>query len=960
MRKTELFLLIKNRNLARLAHTRRVDRFAANIATTLVVVVSIALIATMLIVGISYTRFAANLPSIEVLPVLLNAEDGELLQPSRLLDNTGKVVLFTFQDPGIERKYLYINPELEDHISPQLIRTVIAALEPSFWESPGYDIRNWNNPEPRTIAEGLVNDLLLEGEPASRSRSLRMRLLAGQVTAKYSRTRVLEWFLNSAWFGHYAFGAESAAQLYLGKSASKLTLAEAALLTPLLESPALNPLDAPDAAVKAQKEFLKKMLASGMINDQEYSLALAEKLPLRKSISSPTSVAEGFVQQVERQLESTLGGRRVQRGGVDVITTLDIDLQQQFQCTATTQLIRVEYSNISGVAPSEIDCDAALLLPTQSFLTPTTGGLAAGGLVMDPRSGNVLAYQEPLTVAGESLDDSGYQPGSMLTPFAAAAAFARGYSPASLIWDIPGSDAISSLTNNETSPEYHGAVNIRSAVANDYLNPIATLINNVGPANVWMTASAAGLSSLESAANDASPLTTNSETSLLDIGAAYSTLANSGVRSGVRNPLTSQIKPNTILRAVTPNGRELIEETPAAENSILSQPLAYLVNHILSDENARWASLGYPNVLEIGSPVAAKTGIAAGGHQVWTVGYTPQRLVLVWMGDGLEEKAPADLNPRMAAGIWHALFRYTSRDQQFDGWEVPAGITSMKVCSPSGMLPTTDCPNIVTDVFLIGNEPTIPDTLYTRIKVNRETGLRATVFTPPDMVEEKVFMDVPPEARAWALQAGLPLSPQGYDSIQQIQYDPDARISEPAMFSSISGKVKIQGTAAGEKFASYTLQVGEGINPESWLQINENSTQSVTDGLLAEWDTSGLNGLFALRLTVVDSENLVKTAITQVTVDNTPPVAKITYPQSGQIVEPVRGGVTLTASAEDLVGISKVEWWVDGKLVSTQTTQPFVYQMLSRSGKHKVMIKTWDLAGNPAQSAEVTFEIQPG
>lgn len=959
MRKTELFLLIKNRNLARQVHTRRAHRFAVYAATAFTALVSLALVAALLSLGILYATIAGNLPSIEVLPVMLNAENGELLQPSRLLDSTGQVVLFTYQDPGIERRYLYIDPQKEDHVSPQLVRTVTAALEPSFWESPGYDIRKWNDPEAHTIAEGLVDELLLDGEPASQSRSLRMRLLAAQVTAQYGRTRVLEWYLNSAWFGHYAFGAESAAQLYLGKSAGKLTLAEAALLTPLLESPALNPLDAPDAAVKAQKEFLKAMLASGTINDQEYALALAEKLPLRKSNPAPPSSTAGFVRQVERQLESTLGARRVQRGGVDVITTLDIDLQQQFQCTAVTQLIRVEYSNISGVAPSEIDCDAALLLPTQSFLNPSTEDLAAGGLVMDPGSGNVLAYQAPLAVAGESLNDSGYQSGSMLSPFAAAAAFARGYSPASLLWDIPASTSIPGVGNRQVSTEYHGPVSIRSAVANDYLNPIAALINNVGPANVWLTASAAGLSSLGDAANDASPLATDAETSLLDIAAAYSTLANSGVRSGVRDPLTSQISPNTILRAVTSTGRNLIEELPSAENSILSQPLAYLVNHILSDENARWASLGYPNVLEIGSPVAAKTGSAAGGHQVWTVGYTPQRLVLVWMGDGLEDDVPSNINPRMAAGIWHALFRYTTRDLQFSGWEAPAGITSMKVCSPSGMLPTADCPNIVNDVFLVGNEPTIQDTLYTRIKVNRETGLRATVFTPPNMVEEKVFMEVPPEAREWALQAGLPLAPQGYDSIQQVHVDPDAGISDPALFSSVSGKVKIRGTAAGENFSSYTLQVGEGINPESWLQINENSTRSVTDGVLAEWDTSGLNGLFALRLTVVDSENLVKTAVTQVTVDNTPPAAKITYPQTGQTVEPVRGGVTLAASIEDLVGTAKVEWWVDGKLVSTQTAQPFVYQLLSRSGNHKALIKAWDLAGNPVQSAEVAFEIQP-
>lgn len=131
----------------------------------------------------------------------------------------------------------------------------------------------------------------------------------------------------------------------------------------------------------------------------------------------------------------------------------------------------------------------------------------------------------------------------------------------------------------------------------------------------------------------------------------------------------------------------------------------------------------------------------------------------------------------------------------------------------------------------------------------------------------------------------------------------------------------------------------------------------MVDNTLAEWDTTGLNGLYAIRLTVVGADNLIKTAVTQVTLDNTPPSARITYPQAGQMVKPLRGGVTLTASVEDLVGVDKVEWWVDGKLVSTQNTEPYVYQLLSESGKHKAKIKVWDQAGNQAQSAEISFEI---
>jgi membrane peptidoglycan carboxypeptidase len=151
---------------------------------------------------------------------------------------------------------------------------------------------------------------------------------------------------------------------------------------------------------------------------------LEEDLNLREKAVQPSSIAAGFVKQVERQMNSTLGSRRVQRGGVDVITTLDADLQQQFQCTTATQLIRVQSSNISGVAPVQNDCDASLLLPTQSFLNESISGLTAGGLIMDPATGEVLAYQEPLTLDGKTLPDSGYEPGSLAHPFIAAASFA--------------------------------------------------------------------------------------------------------------------------------------------------------------------------------------------------------------------------------------------------------------------------------------------------------------------------------------------------------------------------------------------------------------------------------------------------------------------------------------------------------------------------------------------------------
>ena len=190
----------------------------------------------------------------------------------------------------------------------------------------------------------------------------------------------------------------------------------------------------------------------------------------------------------------------------------------------------------------------------------------------------------------------------------------------------------------------------------------------------------------------------------------------------------------------------------------------------------------------------------------------------------------------------------------------------MQVCDPSGLLPTKDCPNIVSDVFLSGNEPAQPDTLFRTYTVNRETGFLATVFTPPELVEDKVFMVVPPEAAGWAKTADIPVAPSSYDAIQPPPVDPFVHISLPAIFSEVSGRVQFRGTATGADFDHYRVLVGKGLNPQSWIVVGPDLSTRVEDGLLATWDTSGLSGLYAVELQVVRTDLQIDTAITQLTV----------------------------------------------------------------------------------------------
>ena len=906
----------------------------------------------LLTAGLFYASVTAGLPTLDVLPVLLNPVDGELLQPTHITDRSGEKVLFTLDNPGVERAYLSVNPEKPDHFSPQLVRAVVSRLDPTFWENPGYSLSDWRNPEPATIAERLASELLLWQEPSSVKRAVRMRLLAAQLVSDYGRTQVLEWYLNSAWFGHLATGAESSSQLYFNKSARDLSLAESAMLAVVIEAPALNPLDAPEQAIAMQQQFLGEMAQMQSITLDEFSNALRERLALRTSIKDPVSLAPAFTRHLLSNLESQFSQNRLQRGGLEIQSTLDWNLQTQFTCTAKTQLLRLQ-----GIldAPAD-DCPTALLLPTQTFAGLDAKPLAAAGVILNPVNGEVLAYVEPTAYDGSRQTDSGYQPGSLLSPFAALAGFARGLSPASLQWDIPSTLADASKEYQNSDHLWHGAVNLREAVANDYLVPITDVLRQAGAANAWRLTAALGISSMNEVNETMDPIFAGSTNSLLDVAAAYGTLANSGIKSGLMDSVSGEIDPSLVITVKTTTGRILQDQSATQGSAILSQPLAYLINNVLSDESARWPTLGYPNALEIGQPAAAKLGTTLTHNQVWTVGYTPERLVLVWMGD-TAQAAEQKLDPLMAAGIWHALIKQTLQDAPSSGWQQPEGITRLNVCVPSGMLPSLDCPTTSEEVFLTGNEPTLPDTLYEKIKVNRETGQRATVFTDPALIDEQLFINAPAKARQWALEAGLPVAPSGYDAIPVSQTNTSVQISSPEIFSPVSSKVAILGTASIEGLASWTLQIGEGINPLNWLQIAEGSAAVASGGSLAEWDTAGIDGLYAIRLTVIDQTQHVQSSTIQVTVDNTPPQAKITYPAADQVVQPAQDSVTLQADVEDNTGISKVEWFLDGKLASAQTDGPYLYQMPAASGKHTLMLTVEDKAGNKTSTDKLNFTI---
>lgn len=915
-------------------------------------VLAILFMGAVIAAGFAYSSLTRSLPSVDLLPILLDRSSGLLLEPTRLYDRAGQTVLLALENPGIPRRFLAADPGEPDHFDPLLIQYTISMLDPGFWQHPGFLWDHLTDPQPQTIPETLVQSLLLENEAPGLRRSLRMRLLASQAVSRYGRIRVLEWYLNSQSFGHLAYGADAAARLYLDRSAADLSLAEVALILAVREAPALNPLDAPAAAIENQQDILRRLLDLHLISTADYRNARAEKLDLRVALQPANPPAPAFTALVLDQLANRLGSQQVERGGLEIITTLDIDLQRQTNCT-----LKIQQARLQSVMPDTSGCEAARLLPTL-LLEPVSADLSGSAVILDPSTGQVLAY------AGDN--GSTRQPGSILTPFVAVAAFARGMSPATLTWDIPGT-LPASLDWLYKPDQYHGPVRLRNAIANGYLTPLTDLLLELGSHSVWRTAETLGLTGLSTPNPDAL-LFEGGNVSLLQIAQAYSSFASLGSQSGVRQAAGMPLQPALILTVTDLDGRILLDQTQPETQPVLSESLAYLVHHILSDDSARRASLGYPNALEIGMPSGALLGGTADGRQVWTAGYTRQRVVVTWLG--VPESSADQLSPKSAGGLWHALMQYASRDLAAGGWTAPAGVTTREVCDPSGLLPTTICPNIVPEVFISGFEPLSSDTLYRDYAINRETGKLATVFTSPELVEERIYLVPPLKAQDWARSMGLPIPPDSYDVIQAPPVKADVNLTAPALFSAVHGEVNIIGTAAGADFSSWSVQAGAGINPRAWVQIGETGNSPVVAGRLVTWDTRSLeDGLYAVRLLVVRRNAGVDGAIIQVTVDNTPPQVISQYPSKDAVLNrPASGTVILQAEWFDAAGMDRVEWWLDGVLLGSRNGAEgmtagrgaLLYSLpwTAKTGDHQLVVKAWDLAGNPVETEEIHFTVR--
>jgi membrane peptidoglycan carboxypeptidase len=932
--------------------SQRVSKIVLVVGMVFSLIISLSIIAFSII----FAKLSQNLPSLETLPLILEPQNGGLLQPTRLYDRSGEHIIAILENSGARgRQYLSLGGENQSHVPDSLVSATVASADPSFWTNPGFTTNIFNAGYHPSIPQRLIRAYLLWDQPPSFRNSLIELILAAQVKTQYGPEKILEWYLNSTYYGNLAYGADAAARVYFAKPASKLSLAEAAVLAAAAESPSLNPIDAPIASLQAKDRILNLMYEQGRITADQLHTGLADELSFQTAKDLSFDLAPDFTKLVVEQAADFIPPDLLLRGGFNINTSLDNKLQNQIECTTLTQTVRIiNGSNEDIDQPGLEDCEMARLLPSLQLENNSPDrSIDSSVVVMDPNSGQILAL-----VGREQPNRS---PGSILTPFIYLTYFSRGASPATLMWDIPASlvEGYSNVQNPDG--QFHGPVNIRTAMANDYLVPALQTLSQMNPDQVWHTAQQLGLNNLHIPAGEGGYLLPfqGGAVSLIELSQAYGVFASQGSLAGITQETDDQkdsnlpINPQYVLKVddifdhVWLDCTEQITECRPIKRPVITPQLAYLVTDILSDETARWPSLGHPNPLEIGRPAAVKIGRTTDQHDSWTVGYTPDLVTGVWLGTD-DSNQEAENISLWSAGIWHAVMQYTTKEQPIEEFIPPTGISEVQVCYPSGLLPTDECPHLVDEIFMNGNEPTHSDNLYQAFLINRETGRLATIFTSPALIDEEIFMVVPPQAQDWAEQTNLPPIPEAYDVLDiNPSKSNNAQITSPSMFSTVKGSVPINGRAVGNGFEFYRLQAGSGLNPQSWLQIGDDVHNQVQNGLLGVWDTSSLSGLYALQLIVTYNDETVESTTIQVTVDNHPPEVDIVYPQDEQkFVLSENNAITILADVSDDLELSEVDFYIDEDKVATLQSPPYVYLWEIELGEHILRVRALDRAGN--------------
>jgi 1A family penicillin-binding protein len=816
-----------------------------------------------------YVAIAADLPS----PEALRAQSAGFVS-TQIYDRNGRL-LYEIMDPSGGRRILVPY----EQISPHLINATVATEDARFWHHPGVDpigiVRAvFQNVKGGGIVSGastipqiLVRNVLLSPEERTEQtllRKIREAVLASEVSRRYSKREILEIYLNEVNFGNLAYGIEAAAETYFGKKAGDLTLAEAALLAGLPQAPAYwDPYTNLEGAKRRQAVVLDLMVEASYISQAEADAAKAE--PLNFQSRQLDVQAPHFVTWVQQLLEQKYGADVLYRSGLRVTTTLDSRLQAIAQEEAQATLTKLQDYHVTNAALVALKPDTGevlAMLGSADFNNPDIDGQV--NVALRPR-----------------------QPGSSIKPINYVTAFEKGWTPATMIWDVTtqwqGAAGEPYIPKNYDGKE-HGPVLVRQALAQSLNIPAVKTLEFVGLPAMLDTAHRMGIASLNRNDYGLSLTLGGGEVTLLELAGAYAVFANGGKR----------VPPVAILRIEDATGRIIEEYQPPAPEQVISPQHAYLITDILADNQARAPMFGANSALKLSRPAAAKTGTTDDWRDGWTMGYTPDLVAGVWVGNADNTPMKGTSGSAGAAPIWHHFMERALADQPAREFPRPDGIETFEICADSGSLPSAACPpdRRRQEIFAAGQGPLGPEyDFHQLVRIDVTTNARATEYCPPEAVEERYYFVLPgEEGQRWAQQQGIPQPPAEFCTVHT--GPSQVALLQPLPGDTVAGEVYVVGRTTQPGFSYYVVEYGEGQDPIGWGPVAGPIYAPVDGGLLAAWDVTQLdNRDYTLRVVVYDQAGNAFEARSWVWVRNavpteTPTATETATPTPTQTPEP--------------------------------------------------------------------------
>lgn len=566
-----------------------------------------------------------------------------------------------------------------------------------------------------TITQQLVKTALLTSERTI-TRKIREIILAFWVELIYPKDKILELYLNQVPYGGTAWGVETAAEKYFGKNVKELTLAEAAVLAGLPQAPTIySPFGAhPEQAIARQKEVLRRMTEDGYITREQATEAEKQELVYKQTSGIK---APHFVMFVKEQLVQKYGEVMVERGGLKVTTTLDLDLHEYAQATVAAEVEKLKYLSVSN--------GAAVITK------PATGEILA-------MVGSTDYFASPS--GSFNVTTALRQPGSSIKPINYAIGLEkRIVTPATMFIDEPTCFANINQPNycpRNYDAKWHGPVQLRLALGNSYNIPAVKMLYLNTVRDMVASASAFGLTSLTDPDRYGLSLTLGGgEVRMIDMATAFSVFANAGIRRDLVSVLKVVDKNGKVLQEYKDQnlGRDIPSQLLLQGPRVVSPETAFLISHILLDNNARQDAFGPNSTLVIpGRAVSVKTGTTDDLRDNWTIGFTPQVLIATWVGNNNNNP----MNPALVSGItgaapiWHKLMARALKDSP-DIWpKQPEGIVGAQICAVSGLYPPNDGPPAGGDkgcptrfeYFTRGTVPAQREQLKQSVLIDKSTG----------------------------------------------------------------------------------------------------------------------------------------------------------------------------------------------------------------------------------------------